>query len=276
MSSAEIITTYIAVGDSFSEGLADASAQRENTFIGWTDRLAHALSFSEISTPELQYANLAIRGKLLDQIIDEQVPFVLDVKPDFVSIVAGGNDCMRPGADIERIATNLEYAVEAMRNEGIQVLMGNGYDTAASSPILRALRSRAGIYTSHLWSISQRHGCYMLDLWGMRRLYQRQMWAPDRIHLSTAGHTLVAEKALATLESRAKETKGFAIPRPQTRPVRDRIRDERSWLSEHFVPWLGRRLQGVSSGDSLSAKYPQYVPARDIEIPTEPHTPTAD
>lgn len=258
------IRRYLAVGDSFSEGLMDPSP--DGSFLGWTDRFAVALSQSELADAGLLYANTAVRGKLLHQVLDEQMPFALDTKPDLVSFVAGGNDCMRPGARVDDLASAIEKAVIALRKEGIQVLMGNGYDTKAASPLLRALRSRVAIYNSHLWTIAQRHGCYMLDLWGTRRLYTTHMWAEDRIHLSPAGHTLVAEKALLTLLNRSAETAGFRIPKPPTQPLRERMAHEASWMRDHFVPWVGRRIQGVSSGDHITPKYPDYIPVSQLAV----------
>lgn len=266
----QLIRTYAAIGDSFSEGLMDAAP--DGGFVGWTDRFAALLSNSPVSSQNLMYANRAVRGKLLHQIIDEQLPFVLDTKPDFVSFVAGGNDCMRPGAHVDDLAAAMENAVVALRREGIQVLMGNGYDTAAATPVIRALRSRVAIYNAHLWTISQRHGCYMLDLWGARRLYRESMWAADRIHLSAAGHTLVAERALSTLLSRSAERSGFRLPKAASKPVRERVVHEASWVREHFVPWVGRRVRGVSSGDSITAKYPNYIPVTQLHIPEKPDT----
>lgn len=258
---AERIHRYAALGDSFTEGLMDGQG---DTFKGWADRFAIALSETPLSTPELEYANLAVRGKVLHQVIDEQLAFALDTKPDLVSFVAGGNDCMRPGAKVDHLASVIENSIIALRREGIQVLMGNGYDTSAFSPLLRALRSRVAIYNSHLWTISQRHGCYMLDLWGTRRLYRPQMWAQDRIHLSSEGHAVVAEKALSTLLNRSAEKSGFKIPKQRAKPVREKLAHEALWVREHFVPWVGRRIQGVSSGDSINPKYPDYIPVSQI------------
>jgi hypothetical protein len=32
------------------------------------------------------------------------------------------------------------------------------------------------------------------------------------------------------------------------------------WAREYAVPWFGRRLRGVSSGDSLAPKRPELLP----------------
>lgn len=275
----ETISSYVAVGDSFSEGLMDHDPRVPDRFRGWTDRLAEMLVDSPIGSPELTYANLAIRGRLLAQIIDEQVPVALELGPDLVTLCAGGNDCLRPKADIDDLANQFERAVIALRGEGIEVLMSTGFDTEFSSPLIRAMRPRVGIYNSHLWTIAQRHGCHMIDVWGLRPVYAAEMWAEDRIHLSSQGHDLVARQALATLESgHSLPGKGFAMPARPTRAIKAVVAEESKWAKEHFAPWVSRRLRGASSGDNLEPKLPTLTPVRstaDEDISAE-GTPAAE
>src|SRR3954452_2850975 len=95
---------YVAIGDSFSEGLWDDPDGREAPQRGWADLLASHLSQRRTAAGEspLLYANLAIRGRLLKSILVEQVPAALSLKPDLVSLVGGGNDILRPTADVDR------------------------------------------------------------------------------------------------------------------------------------------------------------------------------
>lgn len=259
------IRTYLAIGDSFSEGLMDESALEDGRFIGWTDRLAHSLTQSPVGSPDLLYTNHAIRGRQLTAIIDEQVPVALDLKPDLVSFVAGGNDVLRPSVDVDGLAEQLERAISAMRAEGIEVLLGNGFDTAAFSPMLRALRPRVAVYNAHMWTLAGRHGCYMLDLWGMRPLYAPEYWAPDRIHLSTQGHRMVAQSAQTVLEGSRVDFRGFRLAKT-SKPLRDRMENEAEWLKDHLAPWVGRRLRGTSSGAFLDPKYAEWVPAAELPL----------
>lgn len=67
----EQIRTYVAIGDSFTEGLNDPYPGEDDVFRGWADRLAEHIA--EVN-PGLRYANLAVRGKLVRQIVDDQVP----------------------------------------------------------------------------------------------------------------------------------------------------------------------------------------------------------
>lgn len=52
---------YVAIGDSFTEGVGDVDPRRPNGVRGWADRVAAAIGSVD---PEAVYANLAIRGRL--------------------------------------------------------------------------------------------------------------------------------------------------------------------------------------------------------------------
>src|SRR5699024_7210324 len=119
----ETITSYDAVGDSFSEGLMDPDPHGEDRDRGWAGRLALVLAESVVGSPAVSYANLAVHGRLLDRIIDEQIPRALEIRPDLVSLCAGGNDCRRRKVDIDALAGTSERAVIALREAGIEVLM---------------------------------------------------------------------------------------------------------------------------------------------------------
>jgi lysophospholipase L1-like esterase len=81
--------SFVALGDSFTEGVGDPYP--DGTYQGWADRFARHLA---ATLAGLTCANLAIRGKLVGQVIDEQIPPAIRLAPDLVSIAAGGNDCL--------------------------------------------------------------------------------------------------------------------------------------------------------------------------------------
>jgi len=85
---------FIALGDSFTEGMCDE--KKYGQYRGWADRVADVMAANQ---PGFQYANLSIRGKLLKQVIDEQLePALAQVidKTTLVSFHAGANDVIRP------------------------------------------------------------------------------------------------------------------------------------------------------------------------------------
>ncbi|MDN6332471.1 MAG: SGNH/GDSL hydrolase family protein, partial [Micrococcaceae bacterium] len=91
----------VSLGDSFTEGIGDPDPQSPGGHRGWADRVAEQLSRQ---AEDFAYANLAIRGRLLDQIHEEQLEPALELRPDLITICAGGNDVLRPGGDPDALA----------------------------------------------------------------------------------------------------------------------------------------------------------------------------
>ena len=245
---------YIAVGDSFTEGLDDPDPARPDAHRGWADLLAGHLAAAAPSG-SVEYANLAVRGRLLRPVLQEQVPVALAAQPDLVSLVAGGNDLLRPGADPDRLAAELEASVVAIRATGADVLLATGVDTLFT-PIIRRNRGRLAVLNTHLWSIAARHDAAVLDLWGARWLLDARLWSTDRIHMAPEGHRRVALAAAAALGLEAPG--GWRDPLPPGSPVRPRqaIGAELRWVRGFVLPWMGRRVRGRSSGDGRAAKRP--------------------
>ncbi|WP_282946704.1 SGNH/GDSL hydrolase family protein [Cellulomonas endometrii] len=252
---------YVAVGDSFTEGLWDTPEGDEGPVRGWADVLAGLLSERRraAGAEPLRYANLAIRGRLLRPIVVDQVPTALAMGADLVSLVGGGNDILRPGADPDRLARGLEQAVARVRASGADVLLATGFDSAGS-PLVQSTRARVGIYNAHIWSMARRHGAYVLDLWGMRHLKDIRMWSPDRIHLTTEAHARVAQGALVALGLEPDDPAWDEPLAPQPRlPRAEQARRDARWLRMYAYPWATRRLRGRSSGDARVAKLPQLT-----------------
>ncbi|MER5478503.1 SGNH/GDSL hydrolase family protein [Streptomyces sp. NPDC002734] len=244
------VGSYVAVGDSFTEGVGDPGP--DGTFVGWADRLAVLLA-DRRPEGDFRYANLAVRGKLLDQVAADQVPQVRDLAPDLVSICAGGNDILRPGTDPDDVAERFEKAVAELASAAGTVLVATGFDTRGV-PVLKHLRGKIATYNGHVRAIADRYGCPVLDLWSLRSVQDRRAWDSDRLHLSAEGHTRVALRAgqVLGLEVPADPEQPWP-PRPQRGVLEVRL-DDVHWAREHLVPWIGRRLRGESSGDTIVAK----------------------
>jgi lysophospholipase L1-like esterase len=247
---------YVALGDSFTEGLEDLG--KDGAYRGWADRLAEVLA-AGAPAGDLRYANLAVRGRLLPEIVAEQVPAALELQPDLVSLVGGGNDVLRPGSDPDRLADLLESAVETIREAGADVLLATGVDPV-KSPIINLTRSKVALYNNHIWSIARRQGAFVVDLWGMRALQDRRMWAADRIHMTAEGHQRVAWQAAEVLG--AASGNDWATPLPPSPAVgrRATVREDAQWVREYVGPWVGRRLRRRSSGDTVTPKRPEPGP----------------
>lgn len=253
---------YIALGDSFTEGLWDVDPGEPERVRGWADLLAASLSQRRLQAGEgsLEYANLAVRGRLLRPIVTDQLALALEAKPDLISIVGGGNDLLRPDADPDRLAAMLENAVRRARATGADVLLATGTDTRQAG-VLKAIRGRVAIYNAHIWSIAQRHGAHVLDLWGMRAIQDWRLWAEDRIHLTTEGHQRTAQAALVALGLTPDDARWAdpLAPMPPA-PTTERLRADIDWLRRDVYPWATRRLRRRSSGDLRAPKRPTAAP----------------
>ncbi|WP_256105569.1 SGNH/GDSL hydrolase family protein [Streptomyces sp. ODS05-4] len=253
----DVFGSYAAIGDSFTEGVGDPGPG--GGFVGWADRLAVLLA-DRLPEPErFRYANLAVRGRLLDRIAAEQIPRAKELAPDLVTFCAGGNDIIRPGSDPDEVAERFERAVAELVPAVGAVLVTTGFDTR-DVPVLRRLRGKIATYNGHVRAIADRHGCPVLDLWSLRTVQDRRAWDLDRLHLSPEGHTRVALRAAQVLGLPVPADPDQPWPPLPPRGALEVRRDDVQWAREYLVPWIGRRLRGQSSGDHVSAKRPDLLP----------------
>ena len=158
-----MIRSFVALGDSFTEGLDDPDPTGAG-FRGWADRLADLLAAQQ---PGFRYANLAVRGKLVDQVVEEQVPLAVVGKPDLVTLCAGGNDVMRPSTDPDRLAASMTVAIDAVRTAGSRVVLFTGVDPR-NVPLLRRTRPKVIAYNDQLRALAERYECVVDGAEGKR------------------------------------------------------------------------------------------------------------
>lgn len=243
---------YVAIGDSFTEGVGDE--QPDGTVRGWADLVAQGLA-NAVGEP-IQYANLAIRGRLLGPIIDEQLEPALALRPTLLSFNGGGNDMLRPGTDITWIADKTEAALRRVQEAGVQPLLLAGANPTAGLPSGKRVQAKGDELTRAATAIVERLGIdAFCDNWSDPVLAQRQYWSHDRLHLAPVGHHRVATNVLRSL--------GYAHPAdwivdadPVPKPTRT---EQLRYTRDHVLPWIKRRLTGRSSGDGRTAKYPEWV-----------------
>lgn len=245
---------YVAVGDSFTEGLVDPGP--DGTFRGWADRLAERLA---TAVPDFRYANLAVRGKLLGQVIVEQLPVAERMRPDLVTFCAGGNDILRPGCDPDGLATVFEDATARLRATGAEVVLFTGFDPH-QVPVLRRVRGKVATYNAHLHAIAERQGCRLVDLWTMTVLFDHRAWGEDRLHLTAEGHRRVALHTCEVLGVPVEDDWRAPWPQESAPPWVELRREDLRWTRDHLLPWVGRRLRRRSGGDHRGPKRPDLLP----------------
>lgn len=249
---------YVALGDSQTEGLGDGD---DTTGLrGFADRLAEHLARHE---PSLEYANLAVRGRLAAQIHTGQLAPALALRPDLATVVAGVNDLLRPRFDADEVAAHLEAMFAALTAAGAHVATITIPDPARISPLARPLVPRVTALNQRIRRAARRHGVTVAETALHPVAGDSRLWSSDRLHANSLGHERIAA-ALAHALRLPGSDDAWTQPLPRA-PVPTRwnvASTELRWATGFLGPWLIRRLKRQSSGDGRTAKRPLLLPLR--------------
>lgn len=154
---------------------------------GWSQRLAERLHAT--TSPNLHYANLAVRGLTTAQIRERQLKAALAMRPDLATVFCGTNDVtgFRFGAD--RVAADIELMQGALVSEGATVLSFTLPDLTPLMPLAPriAALNRAPAHAS------RNTGAILVDFAAYPVATDRRLWSDDRIHANSAGHARIAD-----------------------------------------------------------------------------------
>jgi lysophospholipase L1-like esterase len=190
---------YVAIGDSFTEGIGDAVEGFAKHSAA--DRLAAAL---RQTNPDLRYTNLAQRGLLLNEIREQQLETALGLKPDLVSIVAGANDIMTGRFSATHWEEEFRTLYEAFTDAGTMVI-------AASLPEFPILRTLPGPLQARVKGnfargngiierLATQYQVVLVDAWAISQRSEPDDWSEDGVHLNARGYFKFAQETLAILE----------------------------------------------------------------------------
>jgi lysophospholipase L1-like esterase len=247
-------TRFLVLGDSFSEGMSDEII--DGKYRGWADRVADVLA---VQKPGFKYANLAIRGKLVQQVLDDQVPLALpliDGRQTLVSFHAGANDALRPNYNHNAVRTAYVRAVTKLVESGATVMLftvleknGNGGKASA------VWEERMSTFNKIVREVADKFNLLVMDASMDPESSNPNLLAFDRLHLNVAGHYRVAQAVLenigAPFDSRWREP----VVSPKKKPMIIRKAITFIWFVTFALPWVWRRIRGRSSGDGRSGKY---------------------
>ncbi len=245
---------FVALGDSFTEGVGDPEPRSVGGLRGWTDRVAEELS---VGQQGFAYANLAVRGKLLREILAQQLGPAMALQPDLVAISGGGNDIVFRRGDPDKLAKKMDGAVRRLASTGATVLLFAGPDWGAT-PVFGQVRGRVAVYNENLHAVASRHDAVMVDLWCLRELSAPDMWDLDRLHFSPLGHHTIAAAVLNALGVPHSLVPLNPKP-PQPRSWKEARTEDLVWAREYLVPWVIRQLRHPAD-DALTPKRPEPGP----------------
>jgi lysophospholipase L1-like esterase len=193
------VTTYVALGDSFTAGLVPGEPR-------WADEVARALG------PDIRYENLAWVGATSADVERKQLDRALALGPDFVTLVCGANDVLdsvRPDADA--YARRLARMFARLRREAPEAEVV----TATYPDISRFLdlrpRTRARVekgmrkFNAACRRVALSHGIALLEGFDHPAATDRETYAEDGFHPSEEGHRRAAVEFLRALRGRFRQ-----------------------------------------------------------------------
>lgn len=246
-----------AIGDSFTEGVGD---EVDGVPRGWADMVAHDLARLHGT---VLYSSQAVRGRLMDAIVTEQLDAALslDPTPTILTLAGGGNDVLRPGVDLEALARKTLDATTRAQDAGVEqvVLIATADPSGAGLPLGRLVHARGRAYTDLLRGVATDTGSLFVNVFDDETLHDPAYWIEDRLHLNAHGHRYAADLVMRTLGHDPELDRAPAPPHRSGMPIISELRYHRRYVA----PWIGRRLRGRSSGDGRSPKYPAWQRLQD-------------
>lgn len=252
-------TRYVAIGDSFSEGIGDDRTLPSGglaPFPGWTGRLASGMA--DQLGRSIAYANLAVRGRLLAGVLDGQLgaALALDPAPTLITFCAGGNDLLRPRFDAHELIGSLEAAVTTVLDRGVRIALLSPADPSARLPLGSLINRRGDAWAEALGGLAARYDLPFVDVSRDDHLRRAEFWSEDRLHMNATGHQRVADLARHAIVDGPSPV----VP-TQAPAARRRLSEEARYYREHVLPWVGRRVTRRSSGDGRTATFPAWTTA---------------
>lgn len=238
---------FVAIGDSFTEGVGDE--RPDGSVRGWADLTAQG--WADSRGESIQYANLAIRGKLIWPIVAQQLEPALALKPTHLSFNGGGNDMLRPRTSIGHIADAFSQVLRRCDEEGVTLILLSGANPSAQLPMSRLIQRRGDLMSDAVVQrIAERPDVVRALNWPDAELSDPSFWSQDRLHMNSRGHHRVAARVLDALGERVPDG-WWTMPE-----IPDVVRlAQREYVREHLGPWVRRRLTGTSSGDGRQPKF---------------------
>lgn len=193
-----VVSTYVALGDSFTAGRESIEAER------WADRLAAGL---RAVNPDFVYSNLAVDGASSVEVL-RQLPAAIALAPDLVTVICGANDVLltsRPDVDgyEQRFSEILGRLREASPEAAILTATApESWHFMELRPRTKARLAKALTELNAVTrSVAGRHHVPCLDVAGHPGLTDRANFSADGLHPSSLGHERAVEEISLSLSA---------------------------------------------------------------------------
>ena len=171
----------------------------------------HDLLAATYPEKHLRITNSGISGNTSKQLLERWGNDVLELKPDWVSICIGVNDCLNHFiypergeilVSLEEYESNLEVMVKSVKDtvKGIIIISPYIAEPNQNDPARREMDR----FREKAREVSEKHHCKYIDIQEMFDRYfekrHQSMIAWDRVHPNTIGSYLIAKEFLLKCE----------------------------------------------------------------------------
>jgi lysophospholipase L1-like esterase len=228
----------------------------DGNYRGWADRTADTLAKD---SPNFSYANLAIRGKLLHQVIDGQIPdavrFITGPET-LVSFHAGANDVLRPNYQAEVAFAKYEKGISDLAKTGATIIVFTVVDRVEGNGKTAQLwHERFSAFNVNVRAVANKYGATIIEADSAKWMADLRFLAKDRLHLNSDGHWRLSQAVLEKLGKDFDAAWKIPLAPAGKKPWLKKNGENLLWIISFVIPWIWRRLRGRSSGDGRRAKY---------------------
>ncbi len=253
--------SYVAMGDSLTEGLGEAGFEENRLSKGWADRLAALLAReAAFAGHSFDYANVALRGSSSLHILTAQLEMALELKPDLVTIMTGANDLSWLPWRKKMIDHLLRGALVRLYSVGAHVVLLNTVRPAHTT-LGKLLIPRSRVMSDIIARIADEFGTPVVDVHSMREFENLEYWASDLVHFSSRGHVRITNEVASTLGISCRD-ETVAVDGVKSLGLTAFV----TWMGRDVIPFWSRKVRGVTSGFGRAPKHASYV--RMIERPS--------
>jgi len=232
----------------------------DGKYRGWADRVADVMAQAHDG---FTYMNVAVRGKLIGQVVEDQIPTALAFitgSDTLVSFHAGANDALRPGYQASIAIPLYQDAVRLIAKSGATVMLFTVLENTGNKGKGAELwQKRFSEFNNGVRAVGAEVGAIVVDANQETFFSDRRFLAFDRLHLNAEGHHRVAQAVLERINLPFSAAWRTPLPPAKKTPWIIEKGVTVAWFFVFALPWIIRRIQGKSSGDGRSAKYPTPI-----------------
>ncbi|GAB0106443.1 hypothetical protein JMUB6875_54280 [Nocardia sp. JMUB6875] len=183
---------FAVIGDSTAEGIGDPWPGYET--LPWAHRLARWLTAAHPST---DYLNTGKMGAVLADVLTQQLPALEAFRPDLVHISCGGNDLFLRDATLPDVEAALDDLCARVAATGARLSLFTLADSFTGR--MAPLRPRFAEFAAAVRRVADRHDAILTEFWDHPARLRTDWLSADLIHLTMAGHAVVAAELAKSL-----------------------------------------------------------------------------